>query len=298
MDKRQLFLLALIVAFFATLIDIRAQTAGATFRPALIESASIAYSYSGKSGYKNSAPHGETAVHNFEASAGARTKLAETILFSYGVAFALNNIDSDDALPVPEQLGEASINLGLTKIFSEKWIGTLAARPGYYGDLGRSTSRTLNSPLIAMARYMPNAKYTWVFGISLNPFADDILVPVLTFRWNIDEKWTLNLGFPRLGLIWQTTEKIELSLFGSVQGGNYRTTENPNNTPRADLANTYVNYREIRIGARAAWQVAAKTTLSAELGWMPERRFDYHDRNYKLKGKSAAYMTLSLDIKM
>lgn len=298
MNNRSLLALTFTLSLLAISPALRAQDAAVTFRPTFVESTAFAYSYSGKSAYKDNAAPGESSVQHFEASIGARAMLGKATIFHYGAAFALNDIDSDAGVPAPERLGELSLNLGLTQLISKKWRASVFTRPGYYGDLEHYTTPTINVPVMAMAMYSPSEKYTWLLGLSVNPFSEYIVMPVLTFRWAFAEKWTFNLGFPRLGLMWQATEKLELSLFGTAQGGGYRTTKAPNNTARTDLADTYVNYRELRMGVRAAYKIAQKTSLAVEGGWMANREFDYYDRDYKLKGKSAAYLTIALDVKM
>ncbi len=290
------FAFALVTAFVASLA--RAQAPSATFRPSLVESCAVSYSYSGKSGYKHNATPGETSVNHFDISASGRIALGEATFFGYGAAFAINDINSDDPVPAPARLGELTLNAGITQLFSKEWRGSVFARPGYYGDFESYTSRTLNAPLIALANYAPSgSSVVWLFGMSVNPIAEYPVLPVVSFRWAFAAGWSLNLGFPRLGVTWQATKALDLSLSATMQGGGYRVTKTPGNSGRGDLANTHVNYREIRAGVRATYKIAGKTSLSLEGGWMADRRFDYYDRDYEIKGKPAAYMTAGVDVK-
>lgn len=292
-----LVLLSIFMTATIALPALRAQTAGATFRPSLLESFSASYSYSGKSGYKHHEAAGETSVWHVDVNAGARAKLGERTFFGYGFAFALNTIDSDDDVPAPERLAELSLNLGLTHAFSPKWRASLAVRPGYYGDMESYTFRTLNVPAMAALAYTPNKSLMWMFGVSVNAFSEYPVMPLASVRWQIDEAWALNLGFPRFGVTWQPLKPLEFGVHLTAQGGGFRVTKSPNGTLRSDLGNTYVNYREIRLGARVAYKFTDKASVSIEGGWMADRRFDYHDRDYELKGKDAAYVKIGLDIK-
>lgn len=281
-----------------------AQTPSATFRSALIEGYAASYSYSGKSGYKHGTTSGESSVQHFDTSVAGRLALGESTFLGYGAAFALNRIESDDAVPLPKRLGELTFNAGITHRFSEQWRGTFATRPGYYGDFEKYTGRTLNIPAIALVTYTPREGITWLAGVSVNPFGEYKVMPVVSMRWAFAEDWMLNLGFPRLGVTWQATKGIALGANFTQQGGGYRVTKTPGGAGAAQtvdparLANTYVNYRELRAGLRAAFNITEKTVLSLEGGWMASRRFDYFDRDYTLKGKSAAYVTLALDARL
>lgn len=291
---------ALILVYTAGLAPRQAfaQTASTTFRPSLIESCAASYSYSGNSGYKHGKTPGETSVNHFDTSASGRIPLGKSTILGFGAAFAINNIDSDDSVPVPRRLGELTLNAGVTRIFSKAWRGSVFIRPGYYGDFECHTFRTLNAPLMALANYTPGKSTMWLFGVSVNPRGEYPVMPVISVRWAFAEDWALNLGFPRLGVTWQATKALELGLGATMQGGGYRVTKAPGNPGRDDLANTNVNYREIRAGVRAAHKLASRTSVSLEIGWMADRRFDYFDRDYELKGKSSVYIRTGLDIKL
>ncbi|MDF9834045.1 hypothetical protein M2103_002280 [Ereboglobus sp. PH5-5] len=290
-------LAAFLIAAFASL-HAHAQTASATFHPSLLESLSASHSYSGKSGYKHNETSGETSVNNFSLSASGRLALGKATFLGFGAAFSINEIDSDDSVPAPERLGTITVNAGITQVFSEKWRGAIFARPGYYGDFEHYTWRTINVPVMAIANYTQSNGTRWSFGVSVNPFGEYKVMPVVSMRCALAEDWSLNLGFPRVGVMWQATKALELGLGATMQGGGYRTTKAPGKTNRADLANTYVNYREIRAGVNASYKVARRVSLSLEAGWMVDRRFDYHDIDYELKGKSSAYITAGVNIKM
>ena len=293
-----------IVLLVAFLVAAHAQTTPQmTFRPSLIERSSVSYSYSGLSGFKNDGVEGETSVQRFDASVSGRHTLGRGTFLGAGFAFGLNTISSDSSVPAPEHLGEVSVNAGVTQMFSREFSVSVFARPGYYGDFRRVTWDAFNVPVMAMASYNPGQNYTFMFGAGFSRFSEYRvkLMPVLGFRWKFADGWTLNLGIPRLGVTWQASDALEIGVNASGQGGTYRITEAPTGANRAgvpNLANTFVSYREIRLGARAAYSIAKKVNVAVEGGWMVERRFRYYDRDYTLRGRPSAYMTLAADVKM
>jgi len=277
-----------------------------TFRPSLVERCAVSYSYSGESGYRNSDISGDTSVQRFDASISGRHALGPATFLGAGIAVGFDSITSDASVPVPDRLGELSVNLGVTQLLSRTISVSAFARPGYYGDFAHFTWQTFNVPVMAMATYTPNKKYTFMFGAGYSQFSEYRvkLMPVLGFRWKFAPDWTLNLGIPRLGVTWQATKALELSANASGQGGTYRTTEAPNGITKApdgsdrDLAHTFVSYRELRLGVRASYALALKVNMAVEAGWMAERRFRYYDRDFTLKGRPSAYLTLAADVKM
>jgi len=274
-----------------------AQPASTTFRPALAEAYAFKYSWSGAADVERGATVGEVTVHHTEASFSGTLPLAEATALAYGAAFSINQLEADRLLPLPDRLGELTLNLGVTHRFSQQWSGSAFVRPGFYSDLKDFSSDAFNVPLIAMANFVQSRDLVWIFGAGVNGFSDNVVMPIAGVRWKFAPEWTLNVGFPRLGVSWEADKRLSVFAGASVQGGSYRITENLG-VPAAGvnrLANTYVSYREIRLGAGAKWAVTEKISVSVEAGMMTDRRFEYFDRDYTLNGEAAPYAAISLD---
>ena len=292
-----------VLALFVVLLSAaaRAQTTPQMmFRPSLVERCAASYSFSGESDYRNGDVSGKTSVERFDASMSGRSRLGSTTFLGMGFAVGFDTIRSDASVPVPDRLGELSVNLGVTQLISKTLSVSAFARPGYYGDFAHFAWETFNVPVMAMATYTPNKTCTFMLGAGYSQFSEYRvkLMPVLGFRWKFADDWTLNIGIPRLGVTWQATKALELSAHASGQGGTYRTTEAPNGTSRTDLAHTFVSYREIRLGVRANYALVIGLNVAFETGWMAERRFRYYDRDLTLRGRPSGYMTLAADVKM
>jgi hypothetical protein len=274
-----------------------AQPASATFRPALIQSYSAGYSWSGESDLERGAALGGVSVHHVEGSFSGRAPVNEATTFTYGAAFSINEFEADAGLPLPDRLGELTFNLGITRRFSPQWSGSAFLRPGIYSDLEDFSSDAVNAPGLMMANFAQSADLVWTFGAAVNPFSDRILMPVAGVRWKFAPRWMFNLGFPRAGFTWEANERLSLRAGLGIQGGSYRVTENLG-SPAAGvrrLANTYVQYREIRFGAGADWALSKTVSLVVEAGVMTDRRFEYYDRDYTLNGSAAPYLTLGVN---
>ena len=290
------------VSLFVSLIcfcgaPLSAQPPSATFRPALVESFAGGYSWSGASDLERGGSLGEVAVHHVDGSVSGRVPVAPETTLTYGAAFSIHSFDADTGVPLPERLGELTLSVGATRRFSPQWSVSVYARPGFYSDLENFSSDAFNVPAVALASYARSAELVWLFGVAANPFSERVAMPFAGVRWAFAPGWVFNLGFPRAGVTWEMNKRLSLRAGLGVQGGSFRITENLG-VPAAGvarLANTYVDYREIRFGAGADWKLTDAVSLAVEAGVMTDRKFEYYDRNYTLNGGAAPYFSLGVN---
>ena len=60
------------------------------------------------------------------------------------------------------------------------------------------------------------------------------------------------------------------------------------------LADTWLEYREIRVGLAAEYAFGRALSVRAELGRVVDQRFEYIDRDVKLNGESPLYFGASV----
>jgi hypothetical protein len=169
------------------------------------------------------------------------------------------------------------------------------ARPGFYGDF-TEMGDSFNLPLLAMATYTRRKELVWTFGLNVNPMAENPVLPVAGVRWQFAPAWTFNLGFPQAGFIFQPNPKTIWRAGVSFQGGSFRISDNLG-VPApgvARLANTFLDYREVRVGLGADLTLPAGFILTLDAGVVTDRQFDYYDRDYRLNGDPAAYGSIAL----
>ena len=261
------------------------------FRPVLLESFAASYDYSTKADVNRAGVLGGVAVQHAELSLSGRRAFSPSLQLAYGGSYDTNRIDADAAVPLPDELSALSLNLGLIHPLDAQWTFALFARPGFYGDFAQLDGHSLNAPLLVTASYGPRRELGWTFALSFNSFARNPVLPVLGVRWQFAPEWNLAVGFPHTGVTWQSTPDLALRADISFQGGSYRITRAPAAHPT--LGNTLVDYREIRAGAGFDFKLTAAATLSLDAGWVASRRFDYHERDYRLDGDAAAYVKLA-----
>lgn len=269
----------------------------ATMRPALLASVSLETSYSSREDLNRGPTRlGTLAVQHFGASVSSRHQVSDSSTLLYGLAYTVHDLDASGPLPLPSRLAELSLNLGWQQRLSPQWSLAVFARPGFYSDFENLDSDSLNVPVLALANYAVSRDLVWSFGLTANAFSDNAVIPIAGVRWNFAPQWTFNVGFPQSGFVWKPTEQLALRAGVRFQGGSFRITESLG-VPApgiARLANTFVDYREVRAGLGLDYKLGDQFELNLDLGVVTDRKFDYFDRNYRLDGDRGLYGTLAL----
>ncbi len=267
----------------------------ATMRPALLESFDLEVSSSSKEALERGpTAYGSVSVLSTSLSASGRQKIEAGILV-YGLAYRRHSFDATTAL-LPDQLAELSFNVGLLHRFSNSWSSAVFARPGFYGDFANLSASSLNVPVLAMLNYTRSDTLTWNFGLNLNAFSDNPILPIAGVRWQFAPEWTFTIGFPQSGFSWQASESLKLRAGVGFAGGSFRITEN-RGVPApgvARLANTFLDFREVRAGLGADLNLGGGLILAMDLGAVTDRKFDYFDRGFRLDGDAGLYGTVAL----
>lgn len=271
----------------------------ATMRPGLLSSLEAGWSWSSKEDLsRGPARVGEVAVQRYSLSVSGRSSLnAETGLL-YGLAYTTNRLDASAGI-LPDELSEFSFNLGLTRQFSPAWSGATYLRPGFYGDFDDLDGDSFNTPVLATLAYSPARELTWLFGLNVNAFSDNPVLPILGVRWQFAPDWTFNVGFPRSGFTWKYSEQLSLQAGVAFQGGSFRVGRDPRASslilpPAPSLSDTYLDYREVRVGLSADYALTETLKISLEAGAVTDRKFDWFDRNYRLDGDAGTYLGFSI----
>lgn len=261
----------------------------ATMRPALVESLAVDVSSSSSEAVeRGGVNHGEVAVFTSSVSVSGRCGINPTTSLVYGVAFLRHDLDAATPL-LPDQLTELSLSVGLRRQFSPAWSGAAFLRPGYYGE--KLAGESFNLPALAMATWVQSPTLTWNFGVNANAFAEYPVLPIAGVRWQFARDWTFNVGFPQSGFSWRAREGVTLRAGVGFNGGSFRVSEE-RGSPAAGigrLTNTFVDFREVRVGAGADIALGDGLMLTVSAGVFTDRKFDYFDRDFVLDGEGGLY---------
>lgn len=287
----------LFCAALAPAAALHAQPASATFRPALIDSFSFAFTRSNSGDIARGADKvGNVSLNRFDFSLSSRVPIREGLMFVPGLAYTQTTIDASPGVPLPSSVQELSLSLGLRGFINRQWAYLAAVRPGYYGDF-KKLGDSFNAPLFLAAFYVPSDKLTWTLGLTVNAFNDRHVLPVVGVRWRFAPDWQLDVGFPRTAVAYTVNSALSLRTGLSILGGNYRITDNLGSPAPgiARIANTYLDLTEVRIGAGLSYALEGSFTIDLDAGVTTLRRFDYKYRNYRLNGENVRWSTLALN---
>jgi hypothetical protein len=196
-------------------------------------------------------------------------------------------------VPLPDRLEGVSFNVGafkdLTKEFGPGWSVMGMLRPGFFADSTHFSGKSFNlSAMLSVGRKV-SPDFSWNLGVGASLRSQNKVLPVSGVRWNFAPDWTLAVGFPRTGVTYKVSEALRLNAGLMFQGGSYyvATARGPG------LGNTYLEYREFRVGSGIDWKIEKNLSVSLDAGAAVSRKFNYYDRSYQLDGKSVGFATVA-----
>jgi hypothetical protein len=113
--------------------------------------------------------------------------------------------------------------------------------------------------------------------------------------WKFAPEWEFRLAWPESGLTYRATPQLTLRAVAAFHGGDYRLKDDPRvpaDRTGASLANSWLEYREVRAGLAAEYALGRGVSLRADLGKVVSQRFEYIDRSLKLTGGSPTFFSL------
>lgn len=236
---------------------------------------------------------GEVSVQHQSFTFSQRFPLNRDDTLIAGLAYGNVSLDSSVGLPLPERLQELSLRLSWERALAPGWFVAASARPGFSGD--RLGGDAFNVPVMLLGVLAQSRELVWTFGVNANALNRRPVMPVAGVRWEFTPGWTFALMYPRAGFSWKMTPGLTWQAGLHMDGGGYRITRNLG-VPAAGiarLANTRLDVRELRAGLGAEWDLGGGFALGLEAGVVTDRKFDYHDRNYRLDTNGGPFAALS-----
>ena len=191
----------------------------------------------------------------------------ERYAFSYGSNAA-----------IPDDLHSTNLILGLDTKFSDSFLIRFEMQPGFYGvdwdDYGRDT---FNVPFILGGTYIFNSGFQVVFGVGVDAWRRNVVLPGGGVRWKFAPQWTLNAVLPTPRLEYEPNSNLVLFAGADIRSTSYRVEKNFG-TLRGNSALNHasITYDELRLGGGLDWKLSTAIKLSVEGGYIPYRNFDFH----------------------
>jgi len=263
-------------------------------------SVEAAFSYSGSSDAEFAGrTAGDLSVSAARVDVKLNRAVSRSLFLSYGGSYQRFAVDASSVVPVPETLQAVSFELGATRLIDSKWSATLAVSPGFYSVGTSINGDAFNLPGVLFATWRATPTFGLSGGLRVDAFSDNAVLPFIGFRWQATPEVTVSFGAPRTEVAYSLGGGSDLYFGAGFQGGSFHT-DDPGVRPPAgypSLRDTYVDYREIRVGGGIRWALSPTMRLDLEAGWMIDRRFDYYDRSLEVKTDGAVYGRVGLTAK-
>ena len=223
-------------------------------------------------------------------------------------------IDRKNTTPLPKRMTSASLSLGISKEFDERWsfLGTVAPGISNAGDSLSGDGFGASGALVGS--YAFSEAFTLSLGVAGDSLAEGSglfsgsISPIVGIEWAFAEKWTLSLGFPNTELAYQATPKLKLGLSAGGEGGTFAVQNDPlpKGANKPDLKDSKLSYESTAISIEAEYALTDRLTIEAEVGYIIEQEFEYtlkkkqkwngnNSEEFKLKSDGGApYSSVSL----
>lgn len=260
------------------------------------EEINVRYSHSASNPIaRASTPLGDLSVDAAFLDWRSSAPLNDATKLNYGVSWSVYNFSRPSAMAAPDRLQEISLSFGGSHRLNRQWLLIASVQPGLYGDLKGSAGDAFNAPVLALATYLQSRELAWSFGLRADAFADKPVLPFVGVNWRFAPDWEFTIGFPRAGFGYTAGPNLKLGLGATVQGGSFYIADDPRPVaPGPRLNDTYLDYREIRVGLSADYRFSEALSLTAEAGAITDQKLDYYDGGYTLNGDAAFYFSLGV----
>lgn len=252
------------------------------------------YSFSSDSDLERNGKVGSVEVNHFKFEASFALPAPDTWRLGTSLFWSRDEFELTGPVPLPEDVEAVGLSFLATKDLSREigpgWSAMALVTPGFASDAGKVNGDSFNLFALATLGREVSPTFSWSFGVIGRTRADTPVLPVLGLDWRFAPDWKLTVGFPRTGVAYQFTSRLSLTAGVTVQGGTYHIAK----APAPGLTDTYLDYREIRAGVGAAYQITPRLSLVLDGGVTVDRNFDYYDRGVELDGKSAGFGRLNL----
>jgi hypothetical protein len=225
---------------------------------------------------------GDMVIRDFdEAQARVRfllTPMTKIGILRLGVQTERYAFSFGSNAPIPDDLHSTNLILGLDTKFSDSFLIRFEMQPGFYGvdwdDFGRDT---FNVPFILGGTYIFNSGFQVVFGVGVDAWRSNVVLPGGGVRWKFAPEWTLNAVVPTPRLEYEPNSNMVFFVGADIRSTSYRVEKNFG-TLRGNtgLNHASITYNELRVGGGLDWKLSTAIKLSVEGGYIPYRNFDFH----------------------
>ncbi len=250
------------------------------------------YAHAARSDLDGAGAGAGIAVESYSAALRSSTAVGERTRVLYGLEWTRHDLSRRGETWLPGQLTALSVPLAVSQRASDRWSLLLSLSPRLAGADESLSAARFDLPVLALASYTAAPDLTWSFGLRYGPRSDIAVLPIAGVVWRFAPEWTFRVGWPESGVSWRATEQLTVRAVATVHGGDYRLADDPRAVAGRvgpSLADTWLEYREIRVGLAVEYALNPRLSVRADLGGVVNQRFEYADRDVTLDGGTPLY---------
>lgn len=261
---------------------------------------SSSYSLTGKTKMKAEGNGvGKVDLQNYSFEASQKVLPQFTVGVGYEHTKIGTDTEADTKAALPDNLRSLSLKMVYFRQLNSDWSMVVMGSPEWntaQGSVFDSDGLGFSTGVQFSKRVSPTFSYSLGLGYNSQAKGSLKVLPIAGLSWSPAPDWTLSVGFPRTGVTYRFTKELSLSLQAEGTGGSYYVKDDPlpSASGKPSLADTHLQFYDIRAGLALNYTVDKSTSLSLSVGEVLARRFDYHDRDYELKSRNMApYFSVS-----
>jgi hypothetical protein len=245
---------------------------------------SLSYEFAAESAYVGEADieRGDRIVNDFdETNALLRFIVLPRVRFGIlrlGAEWERFSFGLPDGTELPDELQALNLIVGLDTELFDSILIRFEVHPGLYGtEFDHIDGDQFNVPFILGGTYIYNSSLQFVLGIVVNVEARHPVLAGGGVRWKIAPQWVLNAVLPTPRLEFELNKNVTLYVGADFKQGSYRVGDRfGDSNGNTRLNHAVITYTEVRTGAGVEWELSPAIKLSAEVGYLPYRDFDFH----------------------
>jgi hypothetical protein len=237
---------------------------------------------------------GKSGAQSANATITAAVPLNEQWFVPVGLGSRNLFLGTVAGAPIPDRIDTLGLNAGLGYHINDEWTLVAGLGPRFY-RLDALTSQDVGVAGAVRATYRWKPNLTVAVGLSVEPDRDVPVLPAAGLRWEIQTNLTLSLMFPRSGLDYRVTPRLNLFVGGDGIFTVFRAANNlGDKIGQPQYNNGLGTYRDFRLGVGAEYRLIRGLSASVEGGYSFAREIDYPRIGQTVKFGSAPFIEAGL----
>lgn len=238
--------------------------------------------------------YGDLDTFELEVSYVGSREVRTNLSLQAGARLQWFHSDVPTGAPAPDDLYGLSLELGAQWNFASRWTLQASLRPGLYSDLADIDAGDFNLPVLALAYWRWRPELTLIMGFSYNPRRDLPVIPGLGVRWEFAPRWNLLLVFPVPRVTYQINDEWDVYAGVRLIRTSFRVSKTFGDAyGRPELNDEDVSFNDWRATLGVRRSIGAGLDVTLEGGWMVQREFNFDNRDLRLEGDGAPFVSLS-----